>query len=110
MKRELTTEEARDEKLAELTKANLEARWALLKVGDPRTVTDVCNSVLDYLACSKDWSELIKAVANERPVSGRFLTIVRSVMLGEAELDAMRDMEQLEQKASGDQLNPGHDQ
>lgn len=95
MKRELTPEEARDEKLAELTKQNFDARWALLKLGDPRTVVDVCNSVLDYLTHAGDLPKMVQAATI---VQSRFGEVVRKMVLEDAEVDALRELEQQEQQ------------
>jgi hypothetical protein len=100
---DLTPEEARDEQIAELTKKNFDARWALLGLKDPRTVADVCTSVLDYLAHSGDLPELVMAAASASTrATGRFDIVVRSVVWVEAEADARREIEQQELMHRGD--------
>lgn len=99
MGRAITHDEARDEKVAELTDQNFEARRALLLTGDPRTVGDVASSVAAEFNDDSLLDELVQlAVRDEQAAGARFAKLVKKVLLADAETDALRDVEQLEGK------------
>lgn len=100
-------DEMRDELIADLTAQKLAARRAALIAGDKPTMSEVCNSVLDYLSSATDMQELvIKSLLSPRAVTGKvFEDVVNRVMADEAECDAIRQVEQLEQEAKEDPDN-----
>lgn len=103
MKRALTPEEARDEKLAQLTAQNLWARRLLLANGDPRTVGDVASSVAAEFNDDSLMDELVLlAVRSPEEAGAKFRALVEKVLLADAETDALRDVEQMEQQREQD--------
>lgn len=100
-------EEIRDGLIADLAEKHLLARRAALLAGDKKTMSEVCNSVLDYLSSAADMPELvIKSLLSPRAVTGKvFEDVVNRVMADEAECDAIRQVEQLEREAKNDPDN-----
>lgn len=95
-----TQEEKRDELIADLTQKRVQARMEQFLDGDKRVINDVCNSVLDYMANTDDCmlDLLVKALSSERAVTGKeFEDVVLKVMRDEAECDAIREVERMEQ-------------
>lgn len=99
MARDISPDEAFDEKVAELTDKNYEARRAVLLAGDPRTVSDVAGSVCAEFNDDSLMEELVLlAVKDPAACGARFARLVNKVLLAEAEVDALRDAEQMEQQ------------
>lgn len=94
-------EELRDGLIADLAEKQLLARRNALLAGDKKTMSEVCNSVLDYLSGASDLPQLvIQSLTSARAVTGKsFGDVVAKVMADEAECDAIRQVEQLEREA-----------
>lgn len=100
-------EEIRDQLIGELTEKQLAARRAALIAGDKKTMSEICNSVLDYLSHSADMPELVlKSLTSARAVTGKtFGDVIEKVMRDEAECDAIRQVERMERDAENDPDN-----
>lgn len=100
-------EELRDSLIGELTEKQLAKRRAALIAGDRKTMSEVCNSVIDYLSHAADMPELVmKSMTSARAVTGKtFGDVVEKVMRDEAECDAIREVEKLELDAQADPAN-----
>jgi hypothetical protein len=88
MTRNESPEEARDRKIAELTEQLFQARLA--KLAQPAVLRDVGNSVLDYLAHAEDLHKLVLGETT-------FVAVRDHVMRSEAEVDAIKAVERMEQ-------------
>lgn len=97
MKCDLTYEEARDEKIAELTEQHARARMAMLRIGDKPTVSAVASSVSAEFNDDRLMDELVElAVRDPHAMQARFEALVSKVVRDEAEADAVREVEQIE--------------
>lgn len=92
--------EDRDALIADLAGKKLATRRALLLAKDATVLREVSNSVLDYLAHAEDLGALVLgAVA---PSTARFTVgktfgdVVHAVMFGEAEADAIAEVDRME--------------
>lgn len=94
------TEEDRDVLIADLAGKNLATRRALVLAKDPTTLREVSNSVLDYLAHAADLGDLVLgalAPSTARFTVGKtFADVMHAVMFGEAEAEAITDVERME--------------
>jgi hypothetical protein len=96
MKRDLSIEEARDEKIAELTEKHLEARRALLSNGDENLTSTVCEALWVELT-DQLWQGMVQICVTEPATAGVALAmIVGKVLRADAEVEALRDVEQME--------------
>lgn len=75
--------------------------------GDKRATTGACNSLMDYLTNSEDWPTLIRtALATSSDVTGkRFTDLLVKVMQADAEVVAIRAVEDMEAAAKDDPAN-----
>lgn len=100
MDRYTPTEEDRDALIADLTGKNLATRRALLQAKDATVLREVSNSVLEYLAHAADLGDLVLgavAPSTARFVLGKtFGDVVLAVMSGEAEADAIAEVDRME--------------
>lgn len=100
MDRHNPTEEDRDALIADLAGKMLATRRAMLLAKDAVVLREVSNSVLDYLAHAADLGDLVLAAvtpAAERAVLGKtFADVVHAVMFGEAEAEAILEVEAME--------------
>lgn len=80
-------EEARDAKIADLTEQLFQARLA--KLAQPAVLREVGNSVLDYLSHAEDLHKLVLGETT-------FAEVRDQVMRDEAEVDAIKAVEQME--------------
>lgn len=88
MARNESPEEARDRKIAEVTEQLFQARLA--KLGQPAVLRDVADSVFDYLGFSDDQYKLAAGEIT-------FIEVRDQVMRAEAEVDAIKAVERMEQ-------------
>jgi hypothetical protein len=100
MDRHRFTNEDREALIADLAGKNLATRRALVLAKDPTALREVSNSVLDYLAHAADLGDLVLgsvAPSTARFVVGKtFRDVVHAVMAGEAEADAIAEVERME--------------
>ena len=105
MARDISHEEARDEKIAELTEKHLAARRALLAGGDEQLTSGVLEALSVELTDAL-FKGIVQLCITEPAVAGTALAmIVGKVLRADAEHDALREVEQMEQrrqKSQGD--------
>lgn len=86
--------------IADLAGKNLATRRALLLAKDPTVLREVSNSVLEYLAHAADLGDLLLGAAAPSiarfTVGKTFRDVVHAVMAGEAEADAIAEVERKE--------------
>jgi hypothetical protein len=99
MKRDLSTEELRDEKIAQLTNKHFAARLGALVTGNQDAVHGV-NDDLSHKLCDDDtMGQLIMlAVMDERQAGAKLASLIRDVVRKAAEYDAIKEVEQLERQ------------
>lgn len=94
--------EDRDALIADLAGKSLATRRALLAMKDATVLREVSNSVLEYLAHAEDLGDLVLgavAPSTARFVLGKtFSDVVHAVMAGEAEADAIAEVERMERE------------
>lgn len=98
--------EDRDALVADLAGKMLATRLAQLRDGDATVLREVNNSVLDYLAHSVDMSTLVlgaaapatgqASIAQVQVLGQTFAEVLHAVMFGEAEADAILEVEAME--------------
>lgn len=91
MNARMSTEEARDAKIAEQTAKNAAYTKALIASGDVATIRDVGNDVTDYLASAYD--DLNRLVTGELT----FEQVRDKVIENDAEVLAIKQVERMEQ-------------
>ena len=92
MNARMSTEEAREAKIAELTAKNAEYTKALIAKGDAKTIHDVGNDVTNYLAFAAD--DLAKLVTGALT----FEQVRDKVIEDDAEVAAISQVEKMEQR------------
>jgi len=98
MKRDLSIEELRDEKIAELTDEYVEARRALLSSGDANMTRGVCEALSAALPV-QIWEGMVQICQTEPEMAGTALAmIVGKVLRDAAETDALREVERMEKQ------------
>lgn len=96
MARDISPEEARDEKIAQLTAQHTKARMAMLRAGDP-VVTNAVSQSVSALVTDKWMDELVGLAIRSPSMVGQHVeALVRKVVRDEAEYDAIKDVEQME--------------
>ena len=90
MNARMSTEEAREAKITELTAKNAEYTKALIAKGDAKTIHDVGSNVTDYLAFAAD--DLNKLVTGELT----FEQVRDKVIEADAEVAAISQVERIE--------------
>ena len=90
MNARMSTEEAREAKIAELTAKNAEYTKALIAKGDAKTIHDVGNDVTNYLAFAAD--DLNKLVTSALT----FEQVRDKVIEDDAEVQAISQVEKME--------------
>ena len=100
----------RDALIADLAGKKLATRLAQLRDGDATVLREVSNSVLDYLSHAADLGDLVLGAT--QPSTARFTVgktfrdVVHAVMSGEAEADAIAEVEAMEKRrAESEQEN-----
>jgi len=92
----------RDALIADLAGKKLATRLAQLRDGDATVLREVSNSVLDYLSHAEDLGDLVLgavAPSTARFVLGKtFGDVVHAVMTGEAEADAIAEVDAMEKR------------
>lgn len=92
----------REALIADLAGKKLATRLAQLRDGDATVLREVSNSVLDYLSHAEDLGDLVQgavAPSTARFVLGKtFGDVVLAVMTGEAEADAIAEVDAMEQR------------
>jgi hypothetical protein len=102
MARNLTPEEARDAKIAELTEQRLSAWRAKLAAGDADAMRDLQNVILDNLSVESAKAVLAHAAMGN---SIHFEQLVARYMADECEAEAIAEVETLERDAQNDPEN-----
>jgi hypothetical protein len=89
----MSTEEAREAKIAELTVKNADHTKALIAAGDMTTIREVGDCVMDFLATSLAYDDLNKLVTGELT----FAQVRDKVIENDAEVQAIKQVERMEQ-------------
>jgi muconolactone delta-isomerase len=90
MNARMSTEEARDAKIRELTAKNAEYTKALISKGDVKTIRDVGNDVTNYLAfAQEDLNKLVTGALTFEQVRDK-------VINDDAEVQAISQVEKME--------------
>ena len=98
MDRYTPTEEDRDARVAELTEQLVRA-WSLrLQAGEQRAISDLHNVVLDRLTQADAAAIFVLAVQDEAGAAQRMQQLAVDAMRAECENDALRQIEQAEQR------------
>lgn len=103
MGRNLTYEESRDQKIAELTEQRLSAWRAKLVVKDPDAMRDLQNVILDNLSVDSAKAVLAHAAMGQ---SIHFEQLIARYMADECEADAIKEVERMEAEAANDVDDP----
>jgi hypothetical protein len=93
MNSRMSTEEAREAKIAELTAKNADHTKALIARGDMTTIREVGDCVMDFLATSLAYEDLNKLVTGELT----FAQVRNKVIENDAEVQAIKQVERMEQ-------------
>jgi poly-gamma-glutamate capsule biosynthesis protein CapA/YwtB (metallophosphatase superfamily) len=97
MKRDLSTEEARDQKIAQLTNAHLSRRLGDLIRGDQNAIRTV-DEALSHELCKPEVMEqlIMLAVTDQRHAGAKLCSLIEQVVRADAEYDAIKEVEQME--------------
>lgn len=96
MKRNLTPEEARDQHIADLTEQRLAAWREKLLAKDPRAESDLQNVILDRLSADDAKALFVKAATSGSTI--HFEQLVARYMADQCEIEAIKEVEQLEKQ------------
>jgi len=99
MKRDLSQAEARDEQIAALTERHFTARMAVLCTGEPQAVAAVDEALSHEFCDAQQMHQLIVLAVTEKHQAGAVLeSLIHKVVRAAAEVDALREVEQMEQQ------------
>lgn len=99
-------EDLRNAEIARLTREEFDKQRAAIMAGDKCATTDACNSLADYSANSPDWPALVRTSLLAPGIVGKHFTdMLAKVMLADAEVVAIRQVEQAEASALSDPDN-----
>jgi hypothetical protein len=109
MARDISPEEARDEKVYELTAEHYNKLHAKLQGHDRDTVLAVANAVAVELTDDLLNQLVVLATFGTAAAGAKIAALVVKALLAQAEVDALREVEQLEQqfKESNDEARIG---
>lgn len=92
------TAEDRDARIAELTEQLVRAWNLRLQAGEQRAISDLHNVVLDRLTQADAAAIFVQAVQDEAGAAERMRTLAADAMRAECENDALKQIEQAEQR------------
>lgn len=96
MARDISLEEARDEQIAKLAEKHYLSRMTLLRMGDQVIAAGVGALVSAEFSDQLMDQLVVLAASDERQAGAMFADLVKKAMRADAEVDAVRDVEQLE--------------
>lgn len=93
-------EDLHDVEIIRLMHEKFGRQCAAIMDGDKRATTDACNSLMEYLANSQDWPDLIQTALTTPGIIGKnFADLLAKVMMADAEIEAIREVECMEAEA-----------
>lgn len=101
MARDISYEEAREEKVYELTEPHYVRLLAQLRGGNADLISSIDEAVFASLPDSF-WREIVLSAAHGHALSigARIVKLVENAVLAQAEIEAIKEVEQIEREAA----------